>query len=130
MWGKLKQELLDGTISLAVHSMKYMPAYSVRQFRFAHAWKREDPRDVLNLREAVSLEGTSTACCDRHWKPRRAFSSGFQRVSMPLWNYVGNCIPEIKKKMLRNEQLDGELVLGGAGGDTAPAGFEQTSCKA
>lgn len=38
---EIEQELLDGTISLAVHSMKDMPAGQPEGLVFAHAWKRK-----------------------------------------------------------------------------------------
>ena len=70
---EIEQELLDGTISLAVHSMKDMPAEQPSGLVFAHAWKREDPRDVLILREAVSLEELPQHAVIGTGSRRRAF---------------------------------------------------------
>ncbi len=53
---EIEEELLNGTIHAAVHSMKDMPAEAEPGLTFTKAWKREDERDVLVLREAKSFE--------------------------------------------------------------------------
>ena len=53
---EIEEELLEEKIHLAVHSMKDMPDTTADGLIFAKAWKREDPRDVLILREAVSVD--------------------------------------------------------------------------
>ena len=53
---EIEEELLEEKVNLAVHSMKDMPDTTADGLIFAKAWKREDPRDVLILREAVSVD--------------------------------------------------------------------------
>ena len=53
---EIEEKLLSGEIHIAVHSMKDMPADPAEGLTFAKAWKREDPRDALILREKNSLE--------------------------------------------------------------------------
>ena len=43
---EIEQELLDGTISLAVHSMKDMPAEQPSGLVFAHAWHRKPKKGI------------------------------------------------------------------------------------
>jgi len=109
---EIEQELLDGTISLAVHSMKDMPAEQPSGLVFAHAWKREDPRDVLILREAVSLEKLPQHAVIGTGSRRRAFQLLQLRKDLRITGIRGNVDTRIKK--MQEEQLDG-IVLAAAG---------------
>ena len=109
---EIEQELLDGTISLAVHSMKDMPAEQPSGLVFAHAWKREDPREVLILREAVSLEELPQHAVIGTGSRRRAFQLLQLRKDLRITGIRGNVDTRIKK--MQEEQLDG-IVLAAAG---------------
>ena len=93
---EIEQELLDGTISLAVHSMKDMPAEQPSGLVFAHAWKREDPRDVLILREAVSLEELPQHAVIGTGSRRRAFQLLQLRKDLRITGIRGNVETRIK----------------------------------
>ena len=53
---EIEEEILDHKADIGVHSMKDMPSCPAPGLVFAKAWKREDPRDALVLREKRSLE--------------------------------------------------------------------------
>lgn len=109
---EIEQELLDGTISLAVHSMKDMPAEQPEGLIFAKAWKREDPRDVLILRKAASLEELPPHALIGTGSKRRAFQLLQLRADLRIVGIRGNVDTRIKK--MHEEHLDG-IVLAAAG---------------
>ena len=53
---EIEEKILNGEADIGVHSMKDMPSILADGLVFAKAWKREDVRDVLILRERGSLE--------------------------------------------------------------------------
>ena len=63
---EIEDQILNDQIQIGVHSMKDMPAYLEEGLCFTRAWKREDPRDALILREAENL--TSLRAHDRNRK--------------------------------------------------------------
>lgn len=92
--------------------MKDMPAEQPSGLVFAHAWKREDPRDVLILREAVSLEELPQHAVIGTGSRRRAFQLLQLRKDLRITGIRGNVDTRIKK--MQEEQLDG-IVLAAAG---------------
>lgn len=109
---EIEQELLAGEIQMAVHSMKDMPAQIPEGLVFAKAWKREDPRDVLVLREAESLEQLPVHAVIGTGSKRRAFQLLRLRPDLKIVDIRGNIDTRLEK--LKGGELDG-IVLAAAG---------------
>ncbi|MDD6072696.1 MAG: hydroxymethylbilane synthase [Otoolea sp.] len=109
---ELEEKLLDGSIDLAVHSMKDMPAELPEGLMLAKAWKREDPRDVLILREASSLAELPAGARIATGSLRRKYQLLRLRPDLEVPDIRGNVETRIRK--MEEQRLDG-IVLAAAG---------------
>ena len=109
---EIERALLDGEIQLAVHSMKDMPAEVPEGLVFAKAWEREDPRDVLVLREASSLENLPENARIGTGSLRRGIQLKALREDLAIVDIRGNVETRLEK--MTSQKLDG-LVLAAAG---------------
>ena len=110
--GEIEAQLLDGSIDLAVHSMKDMPADLPEGLCFAKPWGREEPRDVLVLKEAESLEKLPEHAVIGTGSKRRAFQLHKIRPDLQIVGIRGNVDTRLKK--MTEQNLDG-IVLAAAG---------------
>ena len=109
---EIEKELLDGEIQLAVHSMKDMPAEIPEGLVFAKAWGREDPRDVLVLREASSFSELPPQAKIGTGSRRRGIQLKMLSPHLEIVDIRGNVETRLAK--MREQQLDG-IVLAAAG---------------
>ena len=109
---EIEQELLSGEIHLAVHSMKDMPGELPDGLCFAKAWKREDPRDVLISREAVSVDDLPKGAVIGTGSKRRKYQLLKIRPDLNIVGIRGNVDTRIRK--MQEEEMDG-IVLAAAG---------------
>jgi hydroxymethylbilane synthase/uroporphyrinogen III methyltransferase/synthase len=108
----IEEALIGGEIQMAVHSMKDMPDETAEGLVFAKPWKREDPRDVLILREAASLAALPPHAVIATGSKRRAFSLMRLRPDLNIVPIRGNIDTRIRK--MHEQKLDG-IVLAAAG---------------
>ena len=114
---EIERALLNGEIQLAVHSMKDMPAYPLDGLCFAKAWKREDPRDVLILRDCDSLMELPIGAVVATGSKRRSYQLLKMRPDLKIVNIRGNIDTRIRKLhegLADGTKLDG-IVLAAAG---------------
>lgn len=109
---EIESEILDGTVDIGVHSMKDMPGCPAPGLIFTAAWTREDPRDVLVLREAGSLQELREGAVIATGSKRRKLQLKGLRPDLNIVGIRGNVDTRLKK--MHEEQLDG-LVLAAAG---------------
>ncbi len=109
---EIEEKLLCGEIQIAVHSMKDMPAKLPEGLQFAKAWKREDPRDALILREKKSLEELPYHAVIGTGSSRREVQLKRLRPDLYIQNIRGNVETRLRK--MEEEKLDG-IVLAAAG---------------
>lgn len=107
---EIEKALLNGDIQLAVHSMKDMPAEPVGGLCFAKAWVREDPRDVLILKEYGSLRDLPNGAVIATGSKRRSFQLLKLRPDIRVVNIRGNIDTRIKK--LHEGLQDGTMIDG------------------
>ncbi len=114
---EIEKALLDGRISFAVHSMKDMPEAPAEGLIFSRAWKREDPRDVLILRNAASLEMLPAGALIATGSKRRAFQLLKLRPDLrivPIRGNVDTRIRRLQEGLPDGTQIDG-IILAAAG---------------
>lgn len=109
---EIEEQLLSGEIQIGVHSMKDMPSMPAEGLMFTKAWKREDNRDVLILREAGSVAGLPEGAVIGTGSARRALQLRKLRDDIKVVGIRGNVDTRIRK--MHEEKLDG-IVLAAAG---------------
>lgn len=109
---EIEEQLLEGAIDLAVHSMKDMPGELPEGLVLSKTWKREDPRDVLILREKPSLGELPFGAVIATGSLRRKFQLLRLRPDLKIVDIRGNVETRIRK--MKEQKLDG-IVLAAAG---------------
>ncbi|RDY25784.1 hydroxymethylbilane synthase [Romboutsia weinsteinii] len=110
---EIEQQLLEKEIDMAVHSMKDMPSILPDGLKFANIPKREDPRDVLILKDGyTSLEDLPKGSIIGTGSKRRKYQLLRQRPDLKIVPIRGNIDTRIKK--IKEENLDG-IVLAASG---------------
>ncbi len=109
---EIEEKILNHEADLGVHSMKDMPSAPACGLMFAKAWKREDPRDVLILREKKSLEELPQGAVIGTGSRRREFQLKRLRPDLHITGIRGNVDTRLRKML--EQQLDG-IVLAAAG---------------
>lgn len=109
---EIEEKILKGELHMGVHSMKDMPAQPAEGLVFTKAWKREDPRDVLILREKKCLEGLPKGAVIGTGSKRRAYQLQRIRPDLKIVNIRGNVDTRLRK--MEEQQMDG-IVLAAAG---------------
>ena len=94
---EIEDELLSGKIHMAVHSMKDMPDEPAAGLTFAKAWKREDPRDVLVLKNAASLDELPHGAVIGTGSKRRKYQLLKLRPDLKVVGIRGNIDTRLRK---------------------------------
>ena len=110
---EIEQQLLNKEIDIAVHSMKDMPSSLPLGLKFASIPKREDPRDVLILKNGYkSIDDLPIGAKIGTGSKRRKYQLLKYRPDLKIVPIRGNIDTRIKK--IEDENLDG-VVLAAAG---------------
>ncbi|MCC3868706.1 hydroxymethylbilane synthase [Terrisporobacter mayombei] len=118
---EIEQQLLDREIDLAVHSMKDMPSILPQGLKFANVPRREDPRDILVLKENYKTLGDLPhGARIGTGSKRRIYQLLKYRPDLEIVPIRGNIDTRIRK--IEDENLHG-IVLAAAG--LLRAGLEQ-----
>lgn len=110
---EIEQQLLDGDIDIAVHSMKDMPSFLPEGLKFAGIPKREDVRDVLILKDGYnSLDELPKGAKIGSGSKRRKYQLLNHRPDLDILPIRGNI--ETRMRKIEEENLDG-VILAAAG---------------
>ena len=105
---EIEKELLDGTIHMAVHSMKDMPAVSPEGLVCGAVPEREDNRDVLITRTGKKLADLPKGAVIGTSSLRRTMSIKELRDDLVIKPIRGNIHTRLKK--MEEEGFDGILL--------------------
>jgi hydroxymethylbilane synthase/uroporphyrinogen III methyltransferase/synthase len=114
---EIEKALLSGEIQMAVHSMKDMPSELAEGLIFAKAWEREDPRDVLILKNAKSLKDLKNGANIATGSKRRSFQLLQLRPDLnicPIRGNIDSRLRKLEEGLPDGTELDG-IVLAAAG---------------
>ncbi|MGS0764142.1 hydroxymethylbilane synthase [Syntrophomonas curvata] len=109
---EIEKELLDGSIDMAVHSMKDLPSALGNGLCLGAVLERENPGDVLLAREGLSFENLPAGAVIGTSSLRRIAQIRRARPDVKLVDMRGNVETRIRK--MQEEKLDG-IVLAYAG---------------
>lgn len=109
---EIEEQILDGEVHIGVHSMKDMPAVPAKGLVFTKCWKREDPRDVLILREKNHLSELPYGAVIGTGSKRRKYQLLKLRPDLQVVDIRGNVDTRIRK--MQEQHMDG-IVLAAAG---------------
>lgn len=109
---EIEEQLLNGSIDIAVHSMKDMPSILPESLIFTKALKREDARDVLILKNAKSIKELKENAIIGTGSMRRATQIKKLRPDVIIKDIRGNVDTRLRK--LEEEDYDG-IVMAAAG---------------
>lgn len=110
---EIEEELLNGDIHMAIHSMKDMPSILPEGLKFSYIPKREDYRDVIVLKEGYnSLDELPSGAKIGSGSKRRKYQLLKYREDLDIVPIRGNVDTRIKK--IETENLHG-VILAAAG---------------
>jgi hydroxymethylbilane synthase len=110
---ELESALLNGTIDLAVHSLKDLPTEDARGLRIGAIPRRADWRDVLVTKGAEGLEHLTEGSTVATGSPRRVKQLLRARPNLKVSDIRGNIDTRLRK--LRENDTWSGLVLAAAG---------------
>lgn len=105
---EIEQQLLDGRLDMAVHSLKDMPTLLPEGLALSALLPREDPRDVLVNRFGTSLEQLPQGTLIGTSSPRRQSQLLSQRPDLTVVPIRGNVETRIRKS--EGEECDGAIL--------------------
>ncbi len=106
---EIEQALEDGTVDLAVHSLKDMPTILGDGFELASVLPRAAVRDVLITRDGSDLKTLPEGSRVGTSSPRRAKQVEYLRPDLKIIDLRGN-VPTRLKKLTTGEKLDAILL--------------------
>lgn len=109
---ELEQELLEGKLDVAVHSLKDMPTQLADGLVLGAVLSREDPRDVLVSRDGCTLDGLPPGSKIGTSSPRRAAQLKRYAPQVEVVSIRGNVETRLRKA--QGKEADG-AVLAAAG---------------
>jgi len=105
---EIQKALIEGTIDLAIHSMKDMPAESPEELMLVAITKREDPRDALVTRNNIGFDELPQQAVIGSSSLRRQAQLLSLRRDLDIRAIRGNVETRIKKLELEN--MDGVIL--------------------
>lgn len=109
---EIESALLEGTIDMAVHSMKDMPALMPEELTITAVSEREDPRDVLITTDGTMLDGLKKGAAIGTSSLRREVQLLNMRPDLKIKQLRGNVLTRLEK--LTAGEYDA-IVLAAAG---------------